>query len=663
MQLAFRTISSLLKLALIAIVIFTIFIGKTNASSKANLRDSLINALGGLNSSKSINKSLDLFLLTQSNPALISKYGTQNYSEILRKTSDWVNLKGNLSQQLRCKFYKCHYPIQLNDIEMIRQLTKLGSYDEFRRLKEYAVSLFILKFLYYRTEQFNEILEILPNLYAENKKHNNFLYISGGENYDMARIFYEIKNYPEAIKLFNKYYDQNADNNLIFKASIKNDIGLSYYFDSKIDSANTYFQKSILLINSYTILKKNKKENLSYINYFKNVVNSNKAVIWIDEGRFNLAMPYLKKEIRGGILFKENHIIISGYYHVADIMYFMNKPDIALTYLDSAFEVMKQYSYKNYYRKALNLKAKCYLLKGNMVKANLYFLSLQKFNDSLDKEKVKYTYATATAKYQSKIKEQELRDIKQKIFWEKSNNRSQRIVLISTFIVILLLVLYVLNLKRNKKRIAKKNNLIQNSLIEKEILLKEVHHRVKNNLQVISGLIQLNASKIKIPEIKEMLIESERYIESMSMVHQMLYQNENLHIISMEQYIDQLCSKILESAQIQYTLDINQIDLKPDYAIPIGLMITEMITNSIKHAFVNKSGNIHISLIELKKENYLFSYHDDGKGLPNILESRGEKTLGLKLISMLAEEMNGKMTIENKNGFYLQIVFQTTIKK
>lgn len=636
--------------------------GGFSHSAKAQLgtKDSLIQALGGLNSSESINKSLDFFLFTELSPALNTTYSNQSYSEILDRTCQWVNKNGNLSQKLRCQFYQCHYPSHLDDIEMIKRLTKLGSYDEFRQLKEYAVSLFVLKFLYYKSEQFNEILEIIPKLYAENKRHNNFLYIKDGENYDMARIYYEVKNYSQAVNFFRKYLNQNQNNNLIFKASINNDIALSFYRFNKRDSALKYFNKALVQIKTATKIKKSNNENLSYINYFKNVVSSNKAAIAIDDGKYQQALPYLYKQIRGGIHFKENHITISGYYQLAEVMFYLNKPDSALAYLDSAFIVLNRFSYNTYFRKALDLKAKCYLLKGDVKQANIYFKKLQRFIDSIELKKVKFAYATATAKYQSKIKEEELRDIKQKISIEKTTNKSQRIALVLTSVILLLLLFYSINLRRNKRRIAKQNIVINESLLEKEILLKEIHHRVKNNLQVISGLIQIQASKIKIPEVKEMLNESERYIESMSMVHQMLYKNENLRIISMHNYLNELCSKILESSmsgQIKYSIDIDDIDLKIDCAIPIGLMVSEMTTNSLKHAFDNKSGNIKICLKKTSATYFTFSYHDDGKGLPEVLARIGDKTLGLKLINMLADEIDGEMTIENKNGFYLQIIF------
>jgi two-component sensor histidine kinase len=637
------------------------FAGFSNSVfAQLGTKDSLIQALGRLNSAASINKSLDFFLFTELSPALNTKYNNKIYSDILDKTCLWINKNGTLSQKLRSQFYLCHYPNHLDDIEMIKKLTKLGSYDEFRQLKEYALSLFVLKFLYYKSEQFNEILEIIPILYAENKKYDNFLYIKDGENYDMGRMYYEVKNYPQAVIFFRKYLNQNQENNLIFKASINNDIALSFYRFNKSDSALKYFNKALVQIKTATKLKKGSTENLSYITYFKNVVSSNKAAIVIDEGKYQQALPFLYNQIRGGIHFKENHITISGYFQLAEVMFYINKPDSALAYLDSAFSVLNRFSYNTYFRKALDLKAKCYLLKGDMKQANFYFKKLQRFIDSIETKKVNFAYATATAKYQSKLKEEELRDIKQKISIEKTANKSQRIALLLASVILLLLLFYSINLRRNKRRIAKQNIVINESLLEKEILLKEIHHRVKNNLQVISGLIQIQASKIKIPEVKEMLNESERYIESMSMVHQMLYKNENLRIIPMHNYLNELCSKILESSmlnQIKHSIDIDNIDLKIDFAIPIGLMVSEMTTNSLKHAFRYKSGNIQISLKKTSETQFIFSYHDDGKGLPEVLARKGDKTLGLKLITMLADEIDGDIIIENRNGFYLQIIF------
>lgn len=140
------------------------------------------------------------------------------------------------------------------------------------------------------------------------------------------------------------------------------------------------------------------------------------------------------------------------------------------------------------------------------------------------------------------------------------------------------------------------------SLNEKESLLKEVYHRVKNNLQVITSLINLQVESIQDPLAKNILIESETRIKSMALIHEMLYQSENLSKIEMQSYIKSFISYLIDAYsvdinKIHLTTDIDELSLTIDYAIPCGLIINELISNTIKYAFPNKDqGNVHVSL-------------------------------------------------------------------
>ncbi len=191
---------------------------------------------------------------------------------------------------------------------------------------------------------------------------------------------------------------------------------------------------------------------------------------------------------------------------------------------------------------------------------------------------------------------------------------------------------------------------LRRSLQEKEVLLKEVHHRVKNNMQVISSLISLQSERITDPESLERLRESQNRIKSMALVHESLYQSENLASIDPAGYLRNLTSEVISSYSLEtaitvdFTITVHAMDL--DTALPCGLIINEIVSNSLKHGFKGrKEGKITIGLDETDDE-YILSARDDGCGLPADFDVTSLDSLGIKLINVLTRQMRGTIEIE-----------------
>jgi PAS domain S-box-containing protein len=195
---------------------------------------------------------------------------------------------------------------------------------------------------------------------------------------------------------------------------------------------------------------------------------------------------------------------------------------------------------------------------------------------------------------------------------------------------------------------------ITQSLKEKEILLKEVHHRVKNNMQVISSILNLQSSYVKDDYALGLLKESQNRIKTMAYIHESLYQNKTFTSINFSDYVSTLTNNILQSyaasiQKVRLVLDIQKIILNLDTSIPAGLIINELVTNSIKHAFKgDKDGIILINLHS--KDNTLFlEVSDNGKGFPNEVDFRNTNSLGLQLVNTLVEQLNGSIELtQNK---------------
>ncbi|MEH1837825.1 MAG: PAS domain S-box protein [Nostoc sp.] len=204
---------------------------------------------------------------------------------------------------------------------------------------------------------------------------------------------------------------------------------------------------------------------------------------------------------------------------------------------------------------------------------------------------------------------------------------------------------------------------LKNALAEKEVLLKEVHHRVKNNLQIVSSLLQLQSQTLKDPEAIKVLRESQNRIESISLIHKNLYTSANIGQIDVADYIENLAASLLISYQIWpgkigLETDIDSVSLNVDQAIACGLVINELISNALKHAFPNQeAGTISIALRNVGNRIEM-TIRDNGIGLPDNLDWTTTDSLGLSLVyDLVTEQLEGDITIERNHGTVFKIQF------
>ncbi len=200
---------------------------------------------------------------------------------------------------------------------------------------------------------------------------------------------------------------------------------------------------------------------------------------------------------------------------------------------------------------------------------------------------------------------------------------------------------------------------IKISLKEKEILLQEVHHRVKNNMQVISSLLALQKSMLQDEKARAAFEESQKRIRSMALVHTLLYRSKSLSSIHLDEYIQKLTDSLLQEAKIGFRLDIESIDIGIEQAIPCGLIINELISNSLKHAFAEgQSGEIEINGRMIGDEIEIV-VADNGRGIPQDIDTENTKTLGLQLVRDLTEiQLKGTAEISRETGTRWTIRFR-----
>jgi len=209
---------------------------------------------------------------------------------------------------------------------------------------------------------------------------------------------------------------------------------------------------------------------------------------------------------------------------------------------------------------------------------------------------------------------------------------------------------------------------IQKSLREKEILLAEIHHRVKNNLAVITGLLELQSYSTESETAKAALRDSQRRITSIALIHEKLYQSDNFSEIQFDQYLEELTEVIKNSIghhskSVEIDIYADPVKLTLTQAIPCGLLLNEALTNAYKHAFdIEKSPKIKIIFKENGKNLY-FRIADNGSGFPEGMNEKMSESLGLKLIDTLSKQLNGDLKFWNKNGGIVEIKFKKLNKE
>jgi two-component sensor histidine kinase len=188
------------------------------------------------------------------------------------------------------------------------------------------------------------------------------------------------------------------------------------------------------------------------------------------------------------------------------------------------------------------------------------------------------------------------------------------------------------------------------------VLLKEIHHRVKNNLQVISSLLNLQARYLPDPAARAIFSQSQNRVQSIALVHERLYESADLSHVNFAKYVVVLLDNIFDTygatnRGISKVIDVGDVNLTVDVAIPCGLIVNEVVTNALKHAFPDgRAGTVRVSLSERSEETMELTIQDDGVGIPPDIDPLNTVSLGLDLVVTFAEQLNAKMDIVREGG-------------
>lgn len=395
---------------------------------------------------------------------------------------------------------------------------------------------------------------------------------------------------------------------------------------------------------------------MSYLNIYTELKRYSEAQVYADE-ILQLIKIYKPNPREAGNLYSliAKYYLESGQYFTAGV--YIRK-------LDSTSRTGTVIRHKgNFY-----LKFRLDTALKNYKSAVTNLMAYQRLNDSLFNESSSKQIKQLEVEYETEKNKNEITVLNQKN--QLAQNRLDREKLIKSFtiggIVLLSIIIGLLYRQyRIKQRsntvILRNNDQLQHLLTEKEWLVKEIHHRVKNNFHIVASLLEIQSSYLKNNDALLAIKESQNRIHSMSIIHQKLYQSETLSTIHMPEYIYELVEHLRESYDIRnigFSLQIDNIELNHASAITLGLMLNEAITNSIKYAFgKTEDGKICITLTHISDSQLLLSIADNGRGLPDNFESRIGASMGMELLQGLSDDLGGSFNIETDHGTHIKVIF------
>lgn len=392
------------------------------------------------------------------------------------------------------------------------------------------------------------------------------------------------------------------------------------------------------------------------------VLYSDYANIYHSNKEYDKAIAYWKKA-------KKEFEALKMQYNLSIVEYDMGMMHLdvlkdytkALVYCQHAYDIANEIDYVDNKRDACDCLSRAYKAKGDYVKALKYAQEYILLNDSVINDEKKQKTIELQSKFEFTVREDSINAANTLLQQQQEaeiKNRSLIGIALGIGLISLCIILYLIN--KRAKLLQETQIQTQKNLEEKEVLLREIHHRVKNNLAVISGLLYLQKNRVSDETIKGVLLEGQNRIDSMVLVHEMLYQSNNIAAIDLKSYLSKLISQIangFESKVFNFTI-AGTATLEPKQAVPLGLILTELITNIYKYAYPDtQTGTFGLSITNMDGNQLLIVLKDNGKGLPNDFDINNSKTLGIKLVKMLCQQMKAVLNFSTNQGTEVSMLF------
>ena len=476
-------------------------------------------------------------------------------------------------------------------------------------------------------------------------------------------------NYDDAIEFYEKAKEiYEIDGNDFGLANIYNNIG-------NVQRLQGDFENALMNYNEAIAFRK-KTENTKRIAYTYN----NIALIHTDQGNLDLAIEFLKKSEKIKIEHEDFEFLGSTYLNYAEVFLLKNDEKKFGYYSGLAEQIGGKFQQREVVRKSIINRSKFEANRREFESAYNYLSSVYEELDTLDGKEQKILNATLLAHFKneqskleiSKLSEKNVTLESQKASLLEDDRLSRKLIIALAILIAVLIITSILFFFKQKafaqksRELAKTNEILKQTTIgieEKEVLLKEIHHRVKNNLQIIKSLIRLQNSTVEDEKTGILLQEFEQRVSSMALVHESLYKSGDIGKVKVDDYFQELVQDLIEAYKLKQEvttkMSIEIGDLGIDTLVPLGLLTNEIISNSLKHGFEpNSNGIITVDLKKIDEEFYQLYIGDDGKGFDFELERSSQESLGTELIHALVDQLDGEYEFFNENGAYYKIKFK-----
>lgn len=454
-----------------------------------------------------------------------------------------------------------------------------------------------------------------------------------------------------------------ADNLPLYKINALIGKGNALYYLDSVDAAESLLKEAISLTEKF-----NPKDRKMTAGLYSNTGN-----IYLDKEDYIQAASYYKKGFNIYYEMNDKYGMSLTAYNLGDAFLGLNEYDSSKKYFNINLflgqELQNLEEIKFAYKGFTNL----YEQQGDFQSALESYYQYIAYSDSIRDEQYSAQLEALTQKYKE---DEKLKLAEEKLAHSEEIREKQREVniilgigiVIVAIAILVVLILYNRSIKTRKlllqtsKEIEEKNKKIDKALHQKETLLKEVHHRVKNNLQLIASLLNLQSATMENESAREAIDESKSRVQAIALMHKGLYQDDNYNSVDLQSYVSELVDnlKMLSNStelSIKFDVKVNPIQLDIDKSVPIGLILSELISNSLKHAFnENHTGAIDISITELNQK-LLLEYADNGSGLPENFKIEEQETLGFTVICALADQVEGELHLSSYAPLQLRLEF------
>ncbi len=598
----------------------------------------------------------------------------KKYKVYLEQSISWAEKEGTPKQLAHAqinllKFIYYSRNTKKTISKALELLLKIDSFSDEERFRIYD----ILSISYFKIGYYQKYIELIPKKYEALKNFDPDSYSISIKKKDLANVYHKIKQYENARRYYFEAIQTIPESKkaLAQQSSLFNDIAITFDSEHKYDSAFRYYNKALEVAKVAHFRLAYPKYSALYKEHFINVIESAIANLDQSPSNYNFLIGCLIKEANSAVLVGEANIYLSAWSKLGELYYKKKEYVTALLYSAKSDSVFRtDNSDFELYIKNIRLKAKIAIATNQATLGNQLFDRIKFLNDSIATRKSNDLTEVAAIVYQTAEKEKEIQQ--QQLTLIKNNKmilqeRNKQVIFIISICLLLITLFFFYRftqkLKKQKALIENQKLLLNNSLKQKDILLKEVHHRVKNNLQVISSILHKQARMSSDHSVKDMMEEGQNRIKSMALIHQKLYQTKDFRNIDMKSYIKELTKIILASNQqtdinIELELNLSETNFHIDVAIPLGLILNELLTNAYKYAFIGRAkGKISVSIKKKEAHRFEMRVADNGVGLPENMKEKIKESLGISLVKGLAWQLRGRLEYQTEQGSVFTVLF------